>query len=352
MSGFVRAVMREEEIEVKYRKLGKSGLEVSVIGLGTNNFGGVLIGGRMNYNETEKVLKRSIEEGINFIDTANTYGKGLAEEFLGKMLKGDRERVVLSTKVGNNRGDGPNQFGGSRKHIMQQVEISLRKLQTDYLDLYQIHYYDPFTPVEETLRVFDNLVTQGKVRYIGCSNYAAWQVAEAMGTARLLGTVPFVSVEPEYSMLKRGIERELLPCCRKYGLGIIPYFPLASGFLTGKYKRGKDVPRDTRFAVQTRRAETILTDRNFDVLEKLELFAKERGRTLTELAFAWLLAHPEVSTVIAGATSLEQVSANAKAGDWELSATEMAELDTILNVLAATWDSPTAHMGSPAWAPT
>lgn len=336
---------------MKYRRLGSAGLEVSVVGLGTNNFGGVLIGGRMDYNETEKVLKRTIEEGINFIDTANTYGKGLAEEFLGKMLKGNRDRVLLSTKVGNNRGDGPNQYGGSRKHIMEQVEISLRKLQTDYLDLYQIHYYDPFTPIEETLRTFDNLVTQGKVRYIGCSNFAAWQVAEAIGAARLLGTVAFVSVEPEYSMLKRGIERELLPCCRKYKLGILPYFPLASGFLTGKYKRGKEIPRDTRFAVQARRAETILADPNFDVLEKLEVFAVERGHTLTELAFAWLLAHPEVSSVIAGATSPEQISANAKASDWNLSSAEMEELDPILNVLASTWEKPTAHMGSPGWAP-
>lgn len=334
---------------MKYRKLGKSGLDVSVIGLGTNNFGGVLIGGRMNYEETERVLRKAIDEGINFVDTANTYGKGLAEEYLGKMLKGDREKVVISTKVGNNRGDGPNLYGGSRKHIMQQVEISLRKLQTDYLDLYQIHYYDPHTPVEETLRAMDDLVTQGKVRYIGCSNYAAWQVAEAVGTARLLGTVPFVSVEPEYSMLKRHIERELLPCCRKYGLGIIPYFPLASGFLTGKYRRGKQAPKGTRLEVQAGRAETILTEANFDVLEKLEQFAKDRGHTLTALAFAWLLAHPEVSTVIAGATSTEQVHANAAASEWMLSAADMSELETILSAVTDS-DQPTAHMGSPAWA--
>ncbi len=337
---------------MKYRRLGNSGLEVSVIGLGTNNFGGVLIGGRMGYDETEKVLNRTIDEGINFIDTSNTYGKGLAEEFLGKILKGRRDKVLLSTKVGNNRGDGPNQYGGSRKHIIEQVEISLRKLQTDYLDLYQIHYYDPFTPLEETLRTFDNLITQGKVRYIGCSNFAAWQVAEAIGTARVLGTVPFVSMEPEYSMLKRGIEKELLPCCRKYKLGILPYFPLACGFLTGKYKRGKDIPRETRLAAQPQRVETILTDQNFDVLEKLEAFAVERGHTITELAFAWLLAHPEVNSVIAGATSPDQISANAKASDWDLSPAEMEELDGILNVLASTWELPTRHAGSPTWAPT
>lgn len=331
---------------MKYRRLGHSGLQVSAIGLGTNNFGGVLIGGRMDYSESETVLRRSIDEGINFIDTANTYGKGLAEEFLGKMLKGSRDKVVISTKVGNNRGDAPNSYGGSRKHVMEQVEISLRKLQTDYIDLYQIHYYDPFTPIEETLRVMDTLIAQGKIRYAGCSNFAAWQVAETMGAARLLNTNPFVSVEPEYSMLKRGIEKELLPCCQRYKLGIIPYFPLASGFLTGKYKRGKQAPENTRLAVQNKRAQSILTDENFEVLEKLEAFAAERSHTLTELAFGWLLAHPEVSTVIAGATSPEQVSANAKAAEWQLSESDMQELNSILRAVKSGWDQPTEHMGT------
>src|SRR5687767_10910043 len=166
---------------MRYRRLGRSGLQVSVIGLGTNNFGGVLIGGRMDYDESERVLLRTIDEGMNFIDTANTYGKGLAEEYLGKMLKGRRDKVVISTKVGNNRGDAPNSYGGSRQHVLEQVELSLRKLQTDYIDLYQLHYYDPFTPIEETLRVMDDLIRDGKIRYAGCSNFAAWQLAEAMG---------------------------------------------------------------------------------------------------------------------------------------------------------------------------
>ncbi len=324
---------------MEYRRLGSSGLQVSVIGLGTNN-----IGGRMDYKQTEKVLKQTVEEGINFIDTSNTYGNGLAEEFIGKALKGNRDKVLLATKVAGTMGEGPNQHGVSRKHIMEQVEISLRKLQTDYLDLYQIHYYDPFTPLEESLRTMDNLVTQGKVRYIGCSNFAAWQVAEAMGTAKALGLEPLVSTESEYSMLKRGIEKELLPCCRRYKLGIIPYFPLASGFLTGKYKRGKQAPKGTRLSIQHKRAGAILTDENFAVLEKLEVFVGERGRSLTELAFAWLLAHPEVSSVIAGVTRPEQITANARAADWHLSAEEMEELDGILQVLAHTWDTPTAHM--------
>jgi aryl-alcohol dehydrogenase-like predicted oxidoreductase len=234
--------------------------------------------------------------------------------------------------------------GGSRKHILEEVDRSLKRLQTDYLDLYQIHYYDPFTPLEETLRTMDHLVQQGKVRYIGCSNFAAWQVADAMGVSRALGLEPLVSVEPEYSMLKRAIEKELLPCCTRYQLGILPYFPLASGFLTGKYKQGQPAAAGTRFAVQQQRAATILTPENFAVLEQLEAFAAARARPLVELAFAWLLAHPQVSSVIAGATTPEQIIANVKAADWHLSAIEMEELGTILQALAPTWDTPTAHL--------
>jgi aryl-alcohol dehydrogenase-like predicted oxidoreductase len=190
----------------------------------------------------------------------------------------------------------------------------------------------------------DHLVQQGKVRYVGCSNFAAWQVAEAMGTARALGIEPLVSVEPEYSMLKRAIEKELLPCCTRYQVGILPYFPLASGFLTGKYQRGQPPGAGTRFAVQTQRAATILTPENFDVLDQLEAFAAARSRPLVELAFAWLLAHPQVSSVIAGATTPEQVTANARAVDWHLSAPEMEELDGILQALAHTWNTPTTHL--------
>lgn len=324
---------------MEYRRLGNSGLQVSVIGLGTNNFGP-----RIDYPEAERVLRQAVDEGINFIETSNTYGGGQAEAFIGKAFRGKRDQVLMATKVASNMGDGPNMHGGSRKHILDQVDISLKNLQTDYIDLYQIHYYDPHTPLEETLRTMDHLVQQGKVRYVGCSNFAAWQVAEAMGTARALGIEPLVSVEPEYSMLKRGIEKELLPCCERYHLGILPYFPLASGFLTGKYQRGQPAAEGTRLAVQKQRAETILTPENFDVLEKLSAFAAARSRPLVELAFAWLLAHRQVSSVIAGATKPEQITANAKAADWHLSAEEMAELDGILQVLAPTWNTPTAHL--------
>jgi aryl-alcohol dehydrogenase-like predicted oxidoreductase len=234
--------------------------------------------------------------------------------------------------------------GGSRKHILAQVELSLRRLHSDYIDLYQIHYYDPHTRLEETLRTMDTLVQQGKVRYVGCSNFTAWQVAEALGIARALGLEPLVSVEPEYSMLKRAIEYELLPCCTHFQVGILPYFPLASGFLTGKYRRGQPAAPGTRLAVQTRRAETLLTPENFAVLEQLEAFAAARARPLVELAFAWLLAHPPVSSVIAGATTPEQITANARAAGWHLTADEMAELDGMLRVLAPTWHIPTTHL--------
>jgi aryl-alcohol dehydrogenase-like predicted oxidoreductase len=324
---------------MEYRRLGHSGLQVSVIGLGTNNFGP-----RMDYPAAERVLRQTVDSGINFIETSNTYGEGEAEVFIGKALRSHRGQVLLATKVGSNMGDGPNTHGGTRTHILQQVDLSLQRLQTDYLDLYQIHYYDPHTPLEETLRTMDYLVQQGKVRYVGCSNFAAWQVAEAMGTAHALGIAPLISVEPEYSMLKRAIEKELIPCCTRYNVGILPYFPLASGFLTGKYRRDQPPASGTRFAAQTHRAGTILTSENFDVLDKLEAFAAQRSRPLVELAFAWLLAHPQVSSVIAGATTPEQIIANARAADWHLSAIDMEELDGILQALAHTWHTPTTHL--------
>ena len=316
---------------MEFRRLGNSGLQVSVVGLGTNNFGG-----RMDYERTERLLSHVLDEGINFIDTANIYGGGLSEEYIGKALKGKRSQVLLATKSGMKVGDGPNQTGASRMHIQEQVEISLRKLQTDYIDLYQIHQADPNTPIEETLRTLDDLVRQGKIRYIGCSNYAAWQVAEAMTTSKSLRMESFISVQPEYSMLNRAVEKELLACYQNYNLGILPYYPLFSGFLTGKYKRGKDVTEGTRLASNTRRAESTLTDANFDIIEGLEAFAAKRGRQMVELAIAWLLANPLVSSVIAGATQPEQVTANAKAADWNLTSEEMEELDGILQGKAAT----------------
>ena len=311
---------------MEYRRLGNSGLEVSVVGLGTNNFGG-----RMDAKQTDDVIKKAIDEGINLLDTSNSYGRTLSEEYIGKSVKGVRDQVLLATKVASPTGDGPNLRGTSRKHIMDQVEQSLKRLDTDYLDLYQIHFPDSRTPIEETLRTLDDLVRQGKVRYIGCSNFASWQVAQAMETADALHLEPFISAQPEYSMIDRRPEAELLPCCEAYGLGVLPFYPLASGFLTGKDTRGEAAPEGTRLARTSTQSQATLTDANYDLLEALESFTAERGHTMVELAFAWLLGHPVVSSVIAGATKTEQVADNAKAADWHLTPEDMEEIDGILD---------------------
>ena len=310
---------------MQYRQLGSTGLRVSTVGLGTNNFGF-----RMDEESSLRVAKFAVDQGINFFDTANMYGRGLSEERIGKALKGIRQDVIIGTKVGLEMGDGTNDRGASRYHIMQQVEDSLRLLQTDYIDLYQIHRPDPNTPIEETLRALDDLVHQGKVRYIGGSNYNGWQTAEAVLKARALGLNEFVTMQPEYNMLNRSIEAELLPFCDKYNIGILPYFPLASGFLTGKYLQGQEAPEGTRLAGNERAKENTLTDKNFSILSKLSKFAEDRGHPMVELAIAWLLAKPAVSSVIAGATKEEQVTANVKASDWDLTESEMEELDGLL----------------------
>ena len=310
---------------MQYRQLGSTGLRVSTVGLGTNNFGF-----RMDEESSLRVAKFAVDQGINFFDTANMYGRGLSEERIGKALKGIRQDVIIGTKVGLEMGDGTNDRGASRYHIMQQVEDSLRLLQTDYIDLYQIHRPDPNTPIEETLRALDDLVHQGKVRYIGGSNYNGWQTAEAVLKARALGLNEFVTMQPEYNMLNRSIEAELLPFCDKYNIGILPYYPLASGFLTGKYLQGQEAPEGTRLAGNERAKENTLTDKNFSILSKLSKFAEDRGHPIVELAIAWLLAKPAVSSVIAGATKEEQVTANVKASDWDLTESEMEELDGLL----------------------
>ncbi len=309
---------------MEYRRLGNSGLEVSAVGLGTNNFGG-----RMDYEATERVIKQTVDVGINMIDTSNSYGNGKSEEFIGKAVKGMRDKVLLATKFASAMGQGPNQRGTSRKHIMTEVEKSLKRLETDYIDLYQVHFPDQRTPIEETMRTLDDLVHQGKVRYIGCSNFASWQIAQAMEVAKAQGLEPFISAQPQYSMLRRDIEKEIVPACQFYGLGLLPYSPLANGFLTGKYERGKPAPEGTRLA-NSRMAGSLLTDANFAVLEGLENFAAERGRSMTDLAFAWLLANPVMGSVIAGATKPEQVVENAKGTDWRLTPDDMKALDGLL----------------------
>ena len=308
---------------MEYRQLGRSGLQVSVIGLGTNNFGR-----RLDKRDTETVINHALDVGINIIDTSNSYSAGVSEQFIGHALKGQRQRAIIATKVSSRMADGPNNAGNSRQHITAEVENSLKRLCTDYIDLYQIHWTDPNTPIEETLRALDDLVHQGKVRYIGCSNFMAWQLCESVWTSRTQGLSSFISVQPKYNILDREIEAELVPFCTEYGVGILPYYPLANGFLTGKYHRGEDAPKGTRLAEGDR---GMFTADNFALLEALQAFASERDHTVLELAFAWLLANPAVGSVIAGASTAEQVEGNAKTVGWQLTVEEMQMLQAIID---------------------
>lgn len=309
---------------MEYRQLGKAGVRVSVIGLGTNQFGG-----KVDQAGVNAIIAGALDLGINFIDTADVYTGTRSEETLGVALKGRWDKVVLATKVRTKLGDGPNDQGASRYHIVNGVEASLRRLQSDHIDLYQIHSWDATTPIEETLRALDDLVRAGKVRYVGASNFAAWQLARANLLAELRGWSPFVSIQPHYHMLERAIEQELIPYCNAYQVGILPYFPLAGGFLTGKYRRGAPAPAGSR-GESSPYVQKYLIDANYTIVEGLEAWAAERGHTLGELAHAWLLAQPMVSSVISGATRLEQVAANAKAASWQLTPAELAEVNALL----------------------
>ena len=312
---------------MQYRRLGDSGLQVSAIGLGTNNFGdNSRWPFHMGPDEVATLIHASLDVGVNTLDTANAYGEGRSEEYIGRALRGRREDAVIATKVHGRMGEGPNREGLSRKAIMHEVEQSLRRLQTDYIDLYQLHQIDHATPIEETMRALDDLVRDGKVRYVGCSNFEAWRLCEAVWTARTVGLAPMVSVQPPYSMLNRDVERELLPVCDRYGVGVLPYFPLEHGLLTGKYRRGQPPPSDSRLAVHG----APLEEADFDLIEGLAGFAESRGHTLLELAFAWLLSRPSVSSVIAGATRPEQIRANAAAVQWRLSEEELESVGRLL----------------------
>jgi len=310
---------------MQIRNLGQSGLRVSEIGLGCNNFGG-----RLDEAGTRAVIHKALDLGITLFDTADVYGeRGGSETLMGRVLGADRKRIVLATKFAMPMDDSGEMIGGSRRYIMSAIEDSLRRLQTDYIDLYQMHQVDPRTPIEETLRALDDLIRQGKVRYIGCSNFAAWQMTEAAWTARHLGLNSFISCQDEYSLVHRAPEAELLPAARQLGFGLLPYFPLASGLLTGKYRRNVALPPGTRFAGTQRLADRYLTERNWTVAEKLGDFAEAHGHTMLELAFSWLLAQSPVASVIAGATKPEQLEQNVKAGTWALTPDELTEIDRI-----------------------
>ena len=309
---------------MEYRKLGNTGLKVSEVGVGCNNFGM-----RMDQEQTQAVVDKAIDEGINLFDTADVYGGTKSELFLGNALGSRRHDVVVATKFGMGSPDAVLSRGGSRRYIVNAVEASLKRLDTDYIDLYQIHFPDVDTPIEETLRAMSELVTQGKVRYIGCSNFTGWQVADADWTAKSLGLNRFETAQNLYSLMDRRLEREVIPACERFGLGMLPYFPLASGLLTGKYRRGEDAPEGTRLGAMGPRAAQALSDQNFDIVEKLTEFAETRGHTLLALAIGWLASKPVISSVIAGATRPEQVEANVKASAWKLTAEEMNEVNEI-----------------------
>ena len=309
---------------MKTRYLGNSGLQVSLVGLGCNNFGG-----RLDLDGSCAVVHKALDAGINLFDTADIYGNSLSEEYLGKALASRRKDIVLATKFGMPMDREGKKQGGSRRYIMSAVEDSLRRLQTDWIDLYQIHQLDANTPIEETLRALDDLVHQGKVRYIGCSNFPSWRVVEALWTSKSLGIEKFISCQDQYSLLARGIEAELLPAAETYGMGVLPFFPLASGLLTGKYKRGQAMPEGARLTKAKPLADMFLVDKNWPIVEKLEAFCATRGHSMLELAFSWLAARPSVSSVIAGATKPEQIDQNIKAVEWAIPPEDMAEIDKI-----------------------
>jgi aryl-alcohol dehydrogenase-like predicted oxidoreductase len=308
-----------------HRTLGTSPLEVSLVGLGCNNFGA-----RMDLEATRRVVAKALDLGITLFDTADIYGnKGGSETMLGQSLGARRKDIILATKFGMVMDDAKTMRGAARAYVMSAAEASLRRLGTDWIDLYQLHRPDPKTPIEETLRALEDLIQQGKVRYIGCSNLQAWQVVEAQWTARTIGTHAFISCQDEYSLIVREPERELIPAMRAYGLGLLPYFPLAGGFLSGKYKRGQPMPQGARLNTAKHLADRYITDANWEIVERLEKFCAPRGHNLLDLAVAWLAAQLPVSSVIAGATKPEQVEQNVRAADWHLAAEELAEIDRL-----------------------
>jgi len=310
---------------VEQRNLGRSGLIVSAVGLGCNNFGG-----RSDYAATRAVVQQALDLGITLFDTSDTYGENCAsEEYLGRALAGRRHDIVLASKFARPMDPEGKLQGASRRYIMSAVEASLKRLNTDYLDLYQQHIADPKTPIEETLRALDDLVHQGKVRYIGCSTLSSWQVVEAQWVSTHFGLARYVSCQERYSLLDRDLDRELMPVIEAYGLGLIPFSPLANGLLTGKYRRNVPLPAGARLATTPRLAERYLTEANWAVVERLADFCEARGHSLLELALSWLLHRPAVASVIAGATTPAQVEANIRAANWALSREDMDEIDRL-----------------------
>jgi len=310
---------------MRQRKVGESGTSVSILGLGCNNFGL-----RMPVAESRAVIAQALDSGITFFDTADVYGKrGGSETALGEYLGSRSKDVFIASKFGNPMDDAGKLQGGSRAYVKQAVDASLRRLKRDWIDLYQMHRPDPDVPIEETLRALDDLVRAGKIRYTGFSQLAGWELADRHWIARYNGLGPVTAVEIEYSLLNREPERELVPAMLEYGVGLLPFYPLASGFLTGKYRRGAAMPEGARLTEGKSYADLYMTETNWNVLGKLEAFCAARGRSLLELALSWLAAQPVMLSVIAGARSAEQVALNVKAIEWQLTPEELAEIDGI-----------------------
>ena len=314
---------------LELRQLGRTGIKVTNLCLGC-----MMFGGKTSASDSMAIIDRAIDAGVNFLDTANVYNAGRSEEATGDALKrnGKRQQVVLATKFHGKMGEGPNDMGNSRRHIIEQCEQSLRRLKTDYIDLYQVHRPDPHIPIDETLRALDDLIRAGKVRYIGTSTYAAWQLVESLWVSKEYNLNRFVCEQPPYHLLDRRIERELIPMAQTYGFGVIPWSPLAGGMLTGKYRRGEEPPEDTRWAsyannpVQRRR----MNDRIFDVLEPLEALAVGHGCTLSQFSLAWCMQQPGVTSPIIGPRTMDQLEDNLKGADIALTSEERAEVDKIV----------------------
>lgn len=310
---------------MQYRQLGHTGARVSVVGLGANRFGSPDV----TQAEVNKIIDVALENGINFIDTANVYNDGASEETLGHALKGRMDKVLLASKFSFPRKISPNGWGASRHHMFRAVDQSLRRLNTERIDLYYCHRWDDTTPIEETLRGLDDLIRMGKICYIAASAYASWQLAHANVLAELKGWSRFVALQSEYNLLKRDVEREVLPYCRAHGVGFVPYYPLAGGFLTGKYELGKPPPPGSR-GESARAVQELMVEENYRLVTKLSVWAKDHGRGINELAQAWLLAQPAVCSVITGARRAEHVISNVKAADWVLSAGDLQQIEGIL----------------------
>jgi aryl-alcohol dehydrogenase-like predicted oxidoreductase len=320
---------------MEYRQLGGTGVRISEISLGT----GGQWGGRVDLAAAKSIVAAALDGGVNYIDTANIYGswwdgKPRSEEILGEALEGLRDRILLGTKGCQRLGDGENDWGASRYNLMRALEDSLRRLRTDHVDLYQIHMFDPTTPMEETMRTLEDMVRAGKVRYIGASNYQSWQICRCNDISERYGWARFVTTQEHYSLLERNAERELLPFCRETGVGLFPYFVLANGLLAGRYKQGTPPPSDSRaseFERTRRYLNKYATPANYAIIDKLTHFAEKRNHSLADLAISWVLSEPAVATVLAGASSAEQMTANARSGSWKLSAEEVGEIRAILD---------------------